>query len=743
MESPHGGDEPHSSDTASHGTTTGSEQLIAEASNMAVESNGSATVSSIDGTSMVSNDDTSKERYSEKPMDKDEFDDIFASKAREEPEIAKDGKEIYRSSGISEKTEKSPQQPESNTERTDGDPSQSPAAVGAFFERITNGIQPLPPQPPRGATTGTPGAYHEGPSLDGRGVGFITAYQNIGPTTEETFVEPNNNTRYGSSSSLIQARAVPEEEQVDGMVHAEPVDTTTSDLDPSQSESTWSGKRRSAHSKYHKMLVAALVCLVLGSVLTVIGVLVSRNNKRKEDSETLFLRTPTMAPTMLTSTDYLWNILPEATQQSIDLQLIVAQDEPPAASTTKNKTYYETPQTQAFQWLIEDAALWNYSSTSRLYQRFALATLYYATQGKLWHDKANWLDYNQHECDWFAANEFRIGGPPVLADSPCGDGTVNKTSDGIFKRLWLPDNNLNGTFPSNEIYGMLTNLESINLFKNPALTGSAMSSQIGQLSNLSMISFSICAVSGTVPSEIGLLSSSLEIMYFSKIKQWTPAATSKPHNRLISGMLPTELGLLTALKHLSFNNNFLSGTLPTELGALPSLELFQIPGNNVTGSFPSELGQTRLLYLYVYDNRMTGVLPTELGLLRNMTHAHLYHNSFQGRVPSQVGALTSMKELMLAGNSLHGSMPSELANLSALRMLYLAHNPEMTGSFPTQLYNLSKLEALDFNETSIYLDREVGNISAVGRVPQHIHDALNFSFWDYYYKCFRRFPCPA
>ena len=43
---------------------------------------------------------------------------------------------------------------------------------------------------------------------------------------------------------------------------------------------------------------------------------------------------------------------------------------------------------------------------ARRLQRFALATLYYATNGDEWTDAHGWMQYDVHECEWFATGGF-------------------------------------------------------------------------------------------------------------------------------------------------------------------------------------------------------------------------------------------------------------------------------------------------------------------------------------------------
>jgi hypothetical protein len=60
----------------------------------------------------------------------------------------------------------------------------------------------------------------------------------------------------------------------------------------------------------------------------------------------------------------------------------------------------ETPQGQARQWLIDtDPASVDPCTYATLNQRYALATVYYSTNGDNWIDNSEWL-LGQHECDW-------------------------------------------------------------------------------------------------------------------------------------------------------------------------------------------------------------------------------------------------------------------------------------------------------------------------------------------------------
>lgn len=81
----------------------------------------------------------------------------------------------------------------------------------------------------------------------------------------------------------------------------------------------------------------------------------------------------------------------------------------------------------------------------------------------------------------------------------------------------------------------------------------------------------------------------------------------------LSGTIPIELGLLTALARLSMFSNLLAGTLPTELGKLTRLTFLAVSRNQLTGSIPSELGQlTSLTGLYLSSNNLSSMIPNSL-----------------------------------------------------------------------------------------------------------------------------------
>jgi histone H3/H4 len=82
-----------------------------------------------------------------------------------------------------------------------------------------------------------------------------------------------------------------------------------------------------------------------------------------------------------------------------------------------------TPQNMAFKWLANDTLLGTYTNET-IIQRYALATLYYSTNGDSWVNNASWLD-DGDECDSFQV----------------------ECTDGVVASLNLSSNNLFGMIP--------------------------------------------------------------------------------------------------------------------------------------------------------------------------------------------------------------------------------------------------------------------------------------------------------
>jgi hypothetical protein len=312
----------------------------------------------------------------------------------------------------------------------------------------------------------------------------------------------------------------------------------------------------------------------------------------------------------------------------------------------------DTPEAWAFEWLAGDPGVSNYTELEVL-QRFALATLYYATGGKNWINNPGWLDYNVAECDWFTSDS-----------SDCIGGRR-------YRKLALHENGLSGELP--DALGVLTDLRIMDLGYND-LTGH-LPSYLGSLTQLRDIGLYLNSLSGSVPSEYGLLLNLNNLELYA--------------NDLI-GQLPSTLGSLSQLTNLDLEENSLSGTVPSEYGTLVNLESMHLDKNALTGHLPSSLGSLSLpKFLYLPENRLSGPVPSEFGFLMSLEVLRLHGNKLAGRLPSTLGSLSQLRILGLDSNLLSGPVPSEFGLLLNLEYMFLFDNA-LTGQLPSNLGSMSR-----------------------------------------------------
>jgi hypothetical protein len=394
----------------------------------------------------------------------------------------------------------------------------------------------------------------------------------------------------------------------------------------------------------------------------------------------------------------------------------------------------ESPQGRAYQWLREDPNFEEHE-VRRSLQRFALAVLFYSTNGNAWANPENnnpetrrsaFLSHDIHECDWLPALNSTLWG--------CNEG-------GAMTSLGLPIMGLGGTLPA-ELWLLLApdTLERVDFSQNDGLQGS-LGTEIGVLQKLSSLDISETQLSGSIPSELGLCSSLTKLLLQHKrndrlvgsipteVGQLSHLEEFVWNGTAVSGPIPSELGLLTAVKKLHLAHNQLTGTIPKELfssatassssprtasvSSSSSLQELQLHNNKLTGTIPSEITQvqTTLTVLALGQNPLDATaLPTYLGTLTELADLQLYHNGWTGVIPTELGLLSSHLEVLaLNHNSLTGSIVTEFLLLTNLQTLHLNNNPNLQGHIVEEedshnglaLGRLSNLEELTLNGTPV------------------------------------------
>ncbi|CAB9499029.1 LRR receptor-like serine threonine-protein kinase [Seminavis robusta] len=495
-------------------------------------------------------------------------------------------------------------------------------------------------------------------------------------THEERVVEPALNLENYHDSGLAVANPVDEETLPDNLPQAQDYNAESQD------------RNREDRMKQFKTKVLLGVIVLLAITLIAVAIVTPGKKNPEEDSEPTEGPThnPSQAPTLYS--DYWLSLFPTTTVTAILNSL-------------------DSPQSKAYDWLLEDIESLPFLSHDRIKQKFALAVLYFATGGENWLTSTSWLNHTVHECDWFTqptfSNKHGLSKvfPGFLAGFLEPPPSTSCDNDGQYLHLWLGQNDLGGSLPE-ELY-MLTSLQTLSI-DGRNLVGT-ISRLLGQLTNLNGLSYVNSLMSGMIPSEVGLLSN-MSIL-------------SLASNRL-SGPIPSELWRLTKLDtiNLGGQNQNLHGKLPTELGTFSKLRWIILEGGHLTGIIPTELGQIETFEKFILNhNQFSGTIPSEIGMLSNMSLLSFRNNNMVGMLPSELGLLTGLTGLFARSNQLSSQIPSEIGLLTNLVVgLGFQDNEFLTGTIPTELGRLTQLHFLELqgNQLSGKVPSEFGELSALG-----------------------------
>lgn len=493
--------------------------------------------------------------------------------------------------------------------------------------------------------------------------------------------------------SLVVATRVPEEEEPSNRQVAEFVDPLVS------AERSFQRRKKSLCCAMKFILAAftfiAGLALMLGFVLS----------QRRESSQVFATSNNTkLPPSDLSSTTSSPSAAPTG---AIDPLLRMIPNY--SLSSLKDPN---SPQSRAFLWLSNHPNISGLPDW-RMVQLFSLATFYYSFQGEHWPPPLGnngWLDGLSSECYWYTLEHgaFVRNGKYVdlgewLSDNPNAVESICNPSKEI-RFLALGHLNLANYTPKvpPEI-SLLTSLEEIRLGYNniQAPLSDLMPSQLSELPKLRRFLLAHNGgITGTIPDHLD-----------SYLKQ---IDSLELEGNKLHGVLPSAIGLLTALTHLSLFNNSLSGALPSELGGqltgLRSLTLRQ----NQFDSIPTQIGLLKNLTGLDLFNNSAKALPTELGLLTDLKRLDISHNALTGWLPSEVFRMMNLTQLNFSHNNLSGACPSEVGLLQALKQLDLSHNL-LSNSIPSELGLLTSLPYVDFstNRLNSSLPSEVGMLTGL------------------------------
>ncbi|KAF7065109.1 hypothetical protein CFC21_071272 [Triticum aestivum] len=325
------------------------------------------------------------------------------------------------------------------------------------------------------------------------------------------------------------------------------------------------------------------------------------------------------------------------------------------------------------------------------------------------------------------------------------------------KKLFLPNNYLNGTVPTS--LGNCANLESIDLSFN-FLVGQ-IPPEVITLPKLVDLVMWANGLSGAIPDILcsnGTALATLVISYNNFTGGIPPSITSCVNliwvslsaNRLTGGV-PPGFSKLQKLAILQLNKNQLSGRVPAELGRCNNLIWLDLNSNGFTGTIPSELAAQAglvpegivsgkefvflrneagnicpgagLLFEFfgIRPERLTGFTPAVrmCPVTRIYTGTTVYTFSSNG----------SMIFLDLSYNGLTGEIPDSLGSMAYLVVLNLGHN-ELSGKIPEAFSGLELMGAMDlsnnhlvggipsgFGSLHFLVDFDVSNNNLTGPIP--------------------------
>ncbi|KAL3938915.1 MAG: hypothetical protein SGBAC_006258 [Bacillariaceae sp.] len=192
--------------------------------------------------------------------------------------------------------------------------------------------------------------------------------------------------------------------------------------------------------------------------------------------------------------------------------------------------------------------------------------------------------------------------------------------------LLMDDNFLHGSNGLPTQFGSLVSMKklklSYNLFKGnmDSAKSNAVLSNLNQLTHLEM---EACYLTGSMPHHIGRMSN-LVYLYMRR-------------NAMKFDLEFLKTGQMTDLFALWIDANEITGTIPTEIGLLESMASLSMTNSTLTGTIPTEMGNlSTLRRLWLFNNELTGNLPVELKKLSDLEVLQVHHNKLQGEMPDGV-----------------------------------------------------------------------------------------------------------
>jgi Leucine-rich repeat (LRR) protein len=265
----------------------------------------------------------------------------------------------------------------------------------------------------------------------------------------------------------------------------------------------------------------------------------------------------------------------------------------------------------------------------------------------------------------------------------CFSGTVPEAIGSLVNltSLSISENSLYGLLPSS--IGSLQKLFALVTHSNKF--GPSVTPELWSLHKLHFLGLAKNCFSGTIPTIVAKLKNLVSLRL-----SWNN----------FSGDIPTEIYSMSSLSGLEVNNNpRLYGPVPHELGRLSNLGYLSFEQTGRFGRLPDSLANlTKLAAFQVDDNDLSGTLPTFLGLFRMLTMIDMDANRFYGTLPLEWSNLTNLLTFDVSSNQLNGTIPSYFLKFKEIEYLEFGTN-SFSGQLPSGFGDtFAHLEYLNLKE---------------------------------------------
>jgi hypothetical protein len=103
-----------------------------------------------------------------------------------------------------------------------------------------------------------------------------------------------------------------------------------------------------------------------------------------------------------------------------------------------------------------------------------------------------------------------------------------------------------------------------------------------------------------------------------------------------NGLGCVNTSLVNRISEINLSGRNLRGLVPEEIGQLTALVSVSLENNNLVGPLPNFSSLTMLEKLHLQNNSLNGSLPDWIFKLKNLKELFIQHNNFSGRIPAQL-----------------------------------------------------------------------------------------------------------